>query len=350
MTPLSFLFWASWELAFGLGLPGMRLSSTVLSAATLLLIGWRARTPGHRALLACIGLMLFPYWVGLSIVMYTDMVTTFLVVLGFVFYARGHGVASAVAFSLAIAARQYAVTYPASLVAAELVPFLLGRGRWHPERVLPMAAAAGTLLGWVLFFGGLGPQQGLDAYPTHMESLANVTPFHGLYFLSCIGAYFVVPEFVLFRRWREPWRPLFARRNLVIAAVVFALFLVFQPPQHLGMGPLKRVTVTLFPFDVLGPVSIAVQILLFATLAWLACVRFARIDLLFWLLLSRVVLMATAWEGWEKYNTALIAALWYLRSISDLSGPIALWRLESDRPEPEAPPAAAGGPAVASAR
>jgi hypothetical protein len=70
------------------------------------------------------------------------------------------------------------------------------------------------------------------------------------------------------------------------------------------------------------------RIALFTMLAWLTCVRFRQLDLIFWLLLSRALFMTVMWEGWEKYHLVIIASLWYLRSISDLRGPLELWGRE----------------------
>ncbi len=328
MTPLSFIYWGIVELSFGGGVPGLRISCIALSVATLGLIGWRAHSPGRRALLCALGLLACPYWVPLSIMIYTDIPAVFFVVLGLWFYAHERGVASAVAFALAISTRQYMVTIPAALLVAELAPIVFRRGTWHPERVLPMAAATGSLLGWVIFFGGLGPSSGLDIYPRHSEALSSVTPVYGLYFLSSIGAYFVVPEFLLFRRWREPWPFEWSRRNLIVGVLLFAAFVVFPPPTDITMGMLNRAALTLFPHTQLGAISTAMRIALFTMLAWLTCVRFRQLDLIFWLLLSRALFMTVMWEGWEKYHLVIIASLWYLRSISDLRGPLELWGRE----------------------
>lgn len=328
MTPLSFLYWSIVERSFGGGVVGLRISCIALSVATLLLVGWRVRQPRRRALLCAIGLLVYPYWVPLSIVIYTDIPAVFFAVLGLWFYARGRGVASAAAFVLAIATRQYMVTIPAALLAAELAPVALRREAWKPERVLPMAVATGSLLGWVVFFGGLGPSPGLDAYASHVQALLDVTPAYGLYFLSCVGIYFVLPEFLLFRRWREP-RPFeLSRRNLVLGALLLAAFVVFPPPRDIIMGTLNRGVLALFPYAEFGASSTVIRVALFAALAWFTCVRFRHLDLIFWLLLGRALLMTVSWEGWEKYHVVVLASLWYLRSISDLRGPLDLWRRE----------------------
>jgi hypothetical protein len=183
-------------------------------------------------------------------------------------------------------------------------------------------------VGWVLFFDGLVPSPSLDAYPAHTAALFNITPVYGLYFLSCVGAYFVIPEFLLFRRWREPWPFELSRRNLIIAGVLLAAFAIFQPPSDITMGPLNRAFLKLLPIASWGVVGEIARILFFAWLAWLACARFPHGDVVFWLLLSRGLMMTVVWEGWEKYHMVLIASLWYLRSLSELNKPLEVWGLD----------------------
>lgn len=329
MTPLSFLIWGTVERWFGGGVPGMRLTNVAISFATLALIGWRTRTPEHRALLSGLVLLAFPYWVPLSIALYTDVPAVFFVVLGLWCWARGHGVASGLAFTLAIATRQYMVTFPAALLAAEALGALLDRRPLPVARLAPLAVAMLSLGGWIAFFGGLGPSDGLNVYPTHVEAIFDVTPGYGHYFLSCVAVYFVLPELALFRRSRAAFPSLRSRRSLAIGAAVALAFAVFPPPDDVALGPLNRALRFVFPPDVMGTTSHVIRSCLYAVLAWITCVRFARLDVVFWLLLSRFVLMMVVWEGWEKYNIALVASLWYLRSISPLDGPVTLWRLDA---------------------
>ena len=328
MTPLSFLYWGAVELAFGGGAAGLRISCLILSVATLLIIVRRRHTPGRRALLCAIGLLVCPYWVGLSIVIYTDMPAVFLVVLGLWLYSRGQANASAAAFILSIATRQYMVTIPAALLAAELAPAIFSGAPWRWNRVIPLGVSVLSLLGWVVFFGGLGPKPSLDVYPAHTAALLDVTLLYAPYLLSCVGVYFVIPEFLLFRRWREPWPFELSRRNLVVGGVLVVAFAAFGPPEY-PMGPLNRAFIMVLPPESWGMSSEVARTLLFAGLAWLTCARFRHFDVVFWLILSRALMMTVVWAGWEKYHLVLLASLWYLRAISDLRQPLELFGLDA---------------------
>lgn len=346
MTPLSFLIWGVFELATGAGVAGARVVTIVLGVMMLSLIGLqRAVAPGV-ALRACIGLSLFPYTIPLSIHVYTDVPAALFTVTGFWLYARRHAWWAGAAFVLAISTRQYMVVFPAALAAAELAPLLLpgvllrALGVEPPvpapvrlrlsdprlARALPLAIAAATFPAWIVFFGGLGPHQGVEEWPRHNVSVAGLEPGFALYFLTCMGAYFVVPEMLLFRRWTQTWALVRSRTALITAIAVGALFLVFSPlSSDVPMGPINRTARALLPVEHLGLASEVIRLVGYAFLAWLACLRFARVDLVFWLLLASATLMLASYDAWEKYNLAILATLWFLRSLSDLERPIDLW-------------------------
>jgi hypothetical protein len=329
MTPLSFLCWAMGEVVFGGGLPGARLLNVALGVAILAMIGLRVRNPSCQAALATLGLLLYPYFLPLALHLYTDIVAAFWVVLGLWLYARGRNGWCGLAFALAIATRQYMVAFPAGLVAAELAPSLLrlefDAGRWR--RVAPSIASGITLIPWMLLFEGLAPAAGLAEWPRHVISLERLAPGYGLYFVACIGAYFVVPELLLFRRWHL-FAELRTRRSALLALAVVLLFIVFPPLSEARThGALNRLAMLMLPPALLGDLSLVSRLLGFGVLAWLACVRFARFDLVFWLLLANATIMLAVFEPWEKYDLAMLVALWYLRSIDDLEQKIDLFGL-----------------------
>ena len=296
-----------------------------------------SRGETRRGLLCAVGLVLFPYYLPLSIHVYTDVPAALFVLLGFWLYARQQPVWSAVAFALGIATRQYMVLFPAALAWAELAPALFARGeggRWRPSlaparwkagRTVPLGLAVASLLGWFLFFGGLGPQAGTEDWPRHNVSLGGLEPGYALYFLTCLGVYFLGYEILLFRRWGFA-RELLTPRSLALAPVVLALYVVFSPINpETQMGPINRLALWVFPPAVLGSWSEGIRVVLYAALAWATCVRFARMDLVLWLLLASATLMLASFEAWEKYNLTILVVLWYLRSLSDLERPLDLW-------------------------
>lgn len=337
MTPLAFILWGAADAVVDTGPAGPRAVNLLLSLGILLVVGGR-RDAGIAGLLCAVGLLVFPYYLPLSIHLYTDIPATFFVVLGFWLHARGQPIASALGFAAAIATRQYMVAFPAALAAAELAWRVLpprgSLGRWRDGLAAPVVAPAVAMLslgGWILFFGGLAPEAGIARWPRHTSSIAAPNPGYGLYFLSCVGAYFVLVETVLFRR-SDFLRSLRSRQSLVAAGGIGVAFVVFSPlADGVALGAMNRGLVQLLPPEHLGAASVWIRMLLYAVLAWLTCIRFARFDLPAWLLLANFLMMTVSFEGWEKYALPVIASLWLLRSIDPLDEPLDLWRrLRSD--------------------
>jgi hypothetical protein len=268
--------------------------------------------------LAALGLVLYPYFVPLSIMLYTDVVAALFVVLGLWCYVHDRLGRSALCFVLGVSTRQYMVVYPTAVAVFALVS---GWRIGQPDvrRILFPLAAGLSLLAWIWFFGGLAPPTGLEKWPRHQISLTQLPASYILYFLTCIGAYFAVPEFVLFRRWRH-LRELVTPKSGMIAAVLLLLFFFFPPIFAEGKaGAFHRMTFFVLPNPVL-------RVSFFYLLAWFACVRFSRPDLGFWIILFQAVVMITSFEAWEKYNYSVLAAVWFLRAVHPLGEPWTLAR------------------------
>jgi hypothetical protein len=341
MTPLAFLTWGALEVALGGGLPAGRASNLGLALLVLVLLGSGGGDP-RRGLLAACGMLAYPYFVPLGVHLYTDLPAAFLVLIGFWLYARRQPLASAVAFTAAIATRQYMVTFPAALAAAELAPALLAGTSWKLRRTVPLLLATASLVGWLLFFEGLAPADGLARWPRHTVSIGGLVPGYGLYFLACVGAYFVVPEFLLYRRWRGSagLRALWTRRSALLLAALAALFWLFPPlSDEVRMGALNRATLLVLPAET-GEIGVALRTALFCALSWLTCLRFRRFDLAFWILAANFTLMLATFHAWEKYDLPILVSLWYLRSLDALERPIDLWNLLRPEPAPAGRPEA----------
>jgi len=317
MTPIAFLVWAGLESWHHLGIAAARFATIAASLAVLAMIALRRAAPGaDRAtpVLAAAILLIYPYWVPLSLLVYTDVPASFFVVLGFWLYVSERHVASAVAFALAIGTRQYAVAFPAAIAACEGLAALRARApAW--SRWLPYSVSAASLLVWIAFFGGVGPEAGLENWPRHVTALAGIQPAFGLYFLAAMGAYFVVPEFVLDRRWRNLALG-FDRRALLSLVVVVLLFAIFTPDYPVHIGFLNRALNFAFGESVLGG---TVKLALLLGLTWATVLRFMRLDLGMWLVAANVGMISFAWAPWEKYCMPLLAALWFLKSAGALA-------------------------------
>ncbi len=321
VTPLALVIWGELEHLTGDGLFYGRLLNFALTFAMVCLVALCAPRDWPRAGLAAMGLLLFPYTLPLGVHLYTDAMGAFLVVGGTVALSRGRPVIGWFVFVCAIATRQYLVQIPAALVAAEAVRWLRGaRVRW--KDVAACAASGVTLLAWIVFFGGLATEAGIENwtghYPAPMLSATEFILHYGLYALTGVGAYFVVVEALLFGRSPVP-REMQDWRGLLLALGLAALFWL-DPPlltnNHPG-GPIGRVARVLWPAPDLDWVRVAIHYVL----ALLCVLRFAgRLDVGFWLVAAASVLAMKQQIAWEKYLFPTIAVLWTMVGLGQLSG------------------------------
>ncbi len=76
----------------------------------------------------------------------------------------------------------------------------------------------------------------------------------------------------------------------------------------------------IYPPDTMGVLNHVTQripwvwprVTILAFFAWVACARFRRIDIGFWLVAMHVGVMLKSWTPWDKYDLPLLAVLWYL--------------------------------------
>jgi hypothetical protein len=281
VTPLALVIWGELSHLTGDGLFYGRLLNLVLTFLMLCCIVLSAPEQWPRAAFATLGLVLFPYTLPLGVHLYTDAIGVFLVVAGTLMLSRNRPVSASLAFTFAIATRQYLVQIPAALLAVEGIHFLRRETvRW--QDVFACAAACLTVFGWVGFFGGVAPQEGIEfwapLYATPMLRPTEFILFQGLYALTGIGAYFVIVEALLFRRFPVPL-PMRNRRGVLLAIVLAALFWLDPPALDVGVhpgGPIGRVAVALLPPPGFDDVRVAV----YYALALLCVPRFAvRLDI-----------------------------------------------------------------------
>jgi hypothetical protein len=209
------------------------------------------------------------------------------------------------------------VAFPAAISFYELTrrrPLVMApRAEW----LAPLAAAL-SLIGWIMVFGGLAPQAAVASQTLASAPALRIFPDHALYFLSTVGAYFVLLEAVLFPR---DTRLAFQLSKLyaVIGVVLAGLFLIFPPLQNVSyaiprMGFLDKAAQTVLN----DPLRMA----LFYLLALAACCRFSRHGLGGTFVYFNAVVMLKAHIGWDKYALPLVAVLWYLKAkgVLDPSG------------------------------
>lgn len=310
-TPLPFIIYGQIQNLFQGDLFAGRLLNFALSIIISLIVGWPKKNNKVRPTLALVGLFLFPYFLWFSIRYYTDIIATFFVLLGAVAYLQKFHIASGIAFILGIASRQYTLAFPVAIAAYELVYAV--RERRKPSLSFFIPAIAGmTIFGWFILFGGLAPDAAFESrtVPDVQKSLWNLDINSGLYFLSCLGFFYVIPEFLLFR-YSMSWRKFLSIKKLSIASFAFILFIAF-PPYLMTHGLLGNIKEYL---------SLEILILpLFYGLLLITCWRFSKVSLTMWLIVFNTLIMMKAFP-WDKYALPLIVVLWYLQARTRLQIP-----------------------------
>jgi hypothetical protein len=317
-TPLAFVAWGQLGRLTGDALFSGRLLNLVLALAIVGLVVFRSGRLSKWGLLCALGLSAYPYLFPLGVHLYTDIPATFLVLSAVCAHVRGRPRIAFVLFALAIATRQYMVAFPLAIAAWEWTRSgsrSWSRGTWA-------ALGAATLLGWFAFFGGLAPKAGeerwMPLYPAPMVHAGSFFVDYGLYFLAGLGAYFVVPELLLFRD-RSRWASVTAPKSAMLALsllVLFALFPISFDPVH--GGALVRAARLVLP-SLQGDDS--GLLLLCYALALLAVIRFVRQpDLGFWIVVTNFLLMTKTQIAWDKYDLAAITVLWFLKAEGVLEG------------------------------
>lgn len=304
-TPLPFVVFGALEHFFKGGIGAGRLLNLALSFLMACAVGFAAGPPGSRAFLSTAGLLLFPYFLWTSAHLYTDILASFFALWGVAFHLKRRHAASSVSFMLAIASRQYAVAFPLAILGRELLSALRAGSPAARGPVWASLAALASMGGWYAFFGGFAPpaalaSQRIDAGRLFVD--------HGLYFLACVGAYFVLVEAALFRRrfWRE-----ISRAGYVLAAATAALFVAFPPLRNVD-----------FAIPAMGFLDTAARLVLddvartalLGVLAACAAARFSRLDTGSLFVWANALVMTTAHIGWDKYALPVLAVLWYMKS------------------------------------
>ncbi|HUN82401.1 MAG TPA: hypothetical protein VMV81_12930 [Phycisphaerae bacterium] len=300
-TPLFFVFYGAVEHFTHRGIQLARILNLGCSwvVVCIILRGFRAN-PG--SVLACAGLLIYPYFLGTSVYLYPDILAALWVIAGVGAARCGRDWPAAVLFALGIATRQYMVAFPAAYVILGALDAYHAR-RWE-RGIIPYALSCLTLGGWFLFFGGLAPAAGRAAHLSMDPGGIHLD--HALYFLSCIGAYYVVVEAALFRMLHFR-----ATSIAAISAMIVILLCCISPPQGNSIGVETMGYLDKFLHYCLPP---ALCVIALTVLATLAAFRFAQSGLAGWWLFMSAAVLLRSHTAWDKYALPLLAALWFLKS------------------------------------
>ncbi len=297
-TPLPFYLFGIIEKVTQAGPQAGRILNFLVSFVIIILI---VANKGTKPLLFGIGLISFPYFLGTSIFLYTDIVCSIFVLTGYLAYKKNKPFIAMVLFVLAIASRQYMVAFPVGILAA----LVFSRKKDLPL-FIAMSLATLSIIPWMLLWGDFAPPAAITAQNLANTSVLHVFPDHSLYFMSCLGFYFVIIEYFFKNGFQIP-RLGSLKRILLILVITGAFFVVFPPLGNINyeiptMGYLDKVC-RIFLSD-------NMRMFVFFVLAALAVLRFSSNTPETWLFWANVGIMAKAHIGWDKYILPLLVCLW----------------------------------------
>jgi len=296
-SPLPFYLFGIIEKTTNAGPQGGRLLNFIASFTMAILI---AVNKGLKPLISCFVLLLFPYFLGTSTYLYTDIICAFFVMTGYLAYKQNRPMISTALFICAIASRQYAVAFPVGILAYTVI----ARGKNIPM-IIAMIVAAISILPWMLLWGGFSPPVATAAQNLATSSLLRIFPDHSLYFMSCVGLYFVLPEYLINHRFQLP-RIMNKKMILAVVIITGALFSIFPPLRNVNydiptMGYLDKISRIFLP-DFFRMIA-------FFILAVFAALRFANHSPEAWLFWANTAIMLKAHIGWDKYILPLLVCL-----------------------------------------
>ena len=281
--------------------------NTALSLSIAALIALPRGGPTRRSVAACAGLLLCPYYLFVSARIYTDIPAIVCTTFGLWAYLERRHFWSAALFVLAIACRQYAVAFPLAIAGYEITR---GDGRSRAA-LLAATVAAGSLFGWILFFGAIAPPEALASQSVPTAPLTAVIPQNALYLLACAGLYFTLPYLLLIDgrglvRRRAAWS------TLTTTAAIVILFLLFPPLGNRGVDTVKMGLFDRGLHAAQLPAAARASVLCVFAVGAVVSVLDAPLPLA--ILLTHAVVMFKGHEAWDKYALPLLAALWLLTS------------------------------------
>ncbi len=202
--PLPFMIYGAWGHLVGLETVALRALSPVIALATILVFDTSlARWPivGWRRAAALVVIVGNPYFAGLSVFVFTDMLALLGLATVLLAVAARRPWAAAVGMGIAVLSRQYlAFLAPALIVSALLARSHTSRERsaWIVATLIGMAPLGGLVVLW----GGLSPDN--DVRRLYLAEGLRFDP-HALSLYLAITAVYLAPLLAVVIRSRRAW-------------------------------------------------------------------------------------------------------------------------------------------------
>lgn len=325
-TPLPFIVFGQLEFLTGNGIILGRYLNLLLSFGMLCFIIRSAKNNTKYAIFLILPLLVNPYLILTSTYLYTDILAIFFVFTGLLFYLKKNFFLSAFLFFLGISSRQYMLAFPLALLVFSILLtiqkqktlhfFDLINSFFNTKAIYAMFFASVSIVIWFFLFGGFGPKTAL-ARQTVLTTGNFFFVRNTLFFLSSVGIYFVLPEFILFNK--KVWAhisPLLKKRSLYFSliALIF-LFILFPPIANLA--DIQRFGIVDWILRLLHFPDF-LRVIIYCGFAMMTMIRFFKLNLASILVFVNALLMLKAHVAWEKYTLPLIVILFLLKALDKI--------------------------------
>jgi hypothetical protein len=332
-TPLPFMFFGLWGKLFGFELWVMRLGAMLIAFATLYLVGFCGQTwLNNRRQFWVMGLSLClanPYFLPMGMMVYTDMIALFFLMLGLWAFGRSNPLGMAMSCMGMLWCRQYLVFL---VLAFDITQ--LWRWRCEPtQRRVALKMCLAMFIGCLPFIGliwlwqGLTPDNQMQAVYLNQPRMYHITSlvlYCSLLFWFCLPA--------VWYKWRQIFR---CRLSMALLLLLISQFYWFFPVRAsvcaievniTTVGMMHRIINLIEPHGMLADgvfyfgFLCSLFILRFVyvhTIPILMRKKYAPDQLLFTALLSCLWVMPWSYLHWEKYFLPAIPITLMMILLSD---------------------------------
>ncbi len=222
-TPLTFIAYAQWGRLVGFDTARLRLLSPLLATAACVLL-WLVLAPGAKnrlhAAIALSVMALNPYFLGLGIFVFTDMLAIVMMAIVLLGYVKKSAVLVAVGIAGSVLTRQYFAFLVPALIASSLLDRRLSRTRRFSLLSAALIGLSALTPLYYLWGNHLSPTNSLRAVYTNEGIAYN---FHALSLYLSAPAAYSLPTLVLAIISNRP------RRVSIAAGIVTAGFVLVFP-------------------------------------------------------------------------------------------------------------------------
>jgi len=317
--PLFYFAYALWAKIFGFAIINLRLLSIVIAFMTFQalysLSSIFIKNQLHNILILLM-IILNPYFIGISIFIYTDMITIFFLTLGVISFIKGKYILFFIGSSMALLTRQYAIILPLAIFSYLILEFLIQK-KLNLKKFISASLSLLPIL--ILFFvwNGITPPSGKERWI--VEETLNFS-FNYLNTYLTFSVIYIIPLLLIYliRKFK------FNIKEILIA-LAFTIVLSFFPVSISKVTLLQTETKTvgfahLFLTQIFhDELILRLILLLFLFLSlWLNLIllkeyisqikdRVLEKGLIFHLLwICFLVIMPLSYQVWEKYLTMVL--------------------------------------------